>query len=280
MTRYWTRLSLWSGEVQALWRESRSVRTFLRLLRVRLSLSKLGPLAMRRHTVVEVDLKSFDGPVFLRSHTSDISVLEELTLGAAYEPVATRASSDSRWIVDLGGNCGLSARWFLDRFPSSTVICVEPEASNLVAARRNLEGYADRVVIVPACAGGRSRQVTLQSDNHEFAFAMSDLVGDEPGDADVVTMPVILEHLGSADVDILKCDIEGAEGEVFEDCASWIGRVGVAAVECHGDYTTASLVQDLRRNGVATTVVNVQRAADFGCEVATVLMEPAATVAT
>jgi FkbM family methyltransferase len=268
-------LASWRSEVRALRRESRTLGTFLRLLRVRLSLSKLGPVVMRRPAVVGLDLESFGGTVYLRSHSSDISVLEELTLGATYEPVAARARADSRWIVDLGGNCGLSARWFLHRFPQSTVVVVEPEASNLVALRRNVAEYADRVVIVAACAGAWERQVSLASDNHEFGFAMSDLVDQEVGDADVLTMPTILEHLGGADIDILKCDIEGAEEEVFADCTAWIGRVGVAAVECHGEYTAARLDDDLRRNGSEPTVVEVQRAEEFDCEVVTLLMQPA-----
>jgi FkbM family methyltransferase len=272
------KVASWSSEVRQLRRESRTTAAFLRLLQVRLSLSKVGPLVKRHPGVVGVDLESFGGTVYLRSHSSDISVLEELTLGATYEPVAAKARPDSRWIVDLGGNCGLSARWFLHRFPQSKVVVVEPEASNLVALRRNLADYADRVVVVAACAGGWERKVTLTSDNHEFAFAMSDLVDEESGDADVLTMPVILEHLAGADIDILKCDIEGAEEEVFDDCTAWIGRVGVAAIECHGDYTATGLAEDLRRNGMEPTVVEVQRAEEFGCEVVTLLMQPAAKV--
>jgi hypothetical protein len=40
------------------------------------------------------------------------------------------------------------------------------------------------------------------------------------------------EH-GLDRIDVLKCDIEGAEAELFED-APWMDRVGMAVVECHG----------------------------------------------
>ncbi len=262
-------LAMWTGETRALWRESTSLPVFLRLMQVRLSLSKVGRLVCPRPKTIVVDLHSFGRNVHLRSHTSDISVLDELSHGATYEPVARLVTAPVRWVVDLGANCGLSARWFLHRFPEASVVCVEPEASNLEVARRNLSDFEDRSVVVPACVGGWSRQVALTSHNKEFSFAMHDVEDGQPGDADVVTMDVVLRHLGDAPVDVLKCDIEGAEEELFAECADWVDRVRVAAVECHGDYTTQSLVAALHRNGVAPTVVQVQRAPDFGCEVAT-----------
>jgi len=51
-----------------------------------------------------------------------------------------------------------------------------------------------------------------------------------------------------ARIDVLKCDIEGSETEVFKDCSSWIRRVRCMAVEVHNPYRAANLRDDLCRS--------------------------------
>ena len=51
-----------------------------------------------------------------------------------------------------------------------------------------------------------------------------------------VDVPWMMEQLGCDRVSILKCDIEGAEVEVFgPSCRSWIDRCDAIAVELHDD---------------------------------------------
>jgi len=67
-----------------------------------------------------------------------------------------------------------------------------------------------------------------------------------------MTLLHVLERAGIApttSIDLLKCDIEGSEREVFADCASWISRVRNLIIEVHGDYTPDQFMEDLRRAG-------------------------------
>ena len=123
-------------------------------------------------------------------------------------------------------------------------------------------------VVVPACVGGRERQVSLATTNGEFGFAMHD---DGEGDVAVVTMERVLAEAGVDSIDILKCDIEGAELELFEDCSSWINRVRAAVVECHDGLTAEALQAILHRNGGDFTIVDRRITADFDCEVVTLV---------
>ena len=45
-----------------------------------------------------------------------------------------------------------------------------------------------------------------------------------------------MSRYGIEFIDILKLDIEGAELEVFETSESWIGKVGMLAVETHDRF--------------------------------------------
>ena len=50
-------------------------------------------------------------------------------------------------------------------------------------------------------------------------------------------------------IDLLKCDIEGAERELFEDCRSWIAQVNAIVIELHPPYTLTDLLVALKRGG-------------------------------
>lgn len=45
-------------------------------------------------------------------------------------------------IVDCGANIGTSALWFEAQFPSSEIVCIEPEPGNFALLRRNCRGPA------------------------------------------------------------------------------------------------------------------------------------------
>lgn len=81
-------------------------------MRVRLSQSRVGPLVTPRPIVTTVRLKGL-GPVRLRSHTTDISVLSELLVGD--EISALPEMPDARTVIELGANIGLSYRWLRSR---------------------------------------------------------------------------------------------------------------------------------------------------------------------
>ena len=133
---------------------------FARLMRVRLSQSKIGPLVCPRPIVVQVALRSLGPGVMLRSHTTDISVLGEILVSRNYE-VAAIAAGNAKTIVDLGANTGLAARWLLERFPQARIVCVEPESGNLAVLMHNLAPYGDRARVIGACVGGHERRVAL-----------------------------------------------------------------------------------------------------------------------
>jgi FkbM family methyltransferase len=253
-------------EVWAYWRESRRLRDFVWLLRVRLSRSKIGPLVCPRPITVDVDLTSLGESIRLRSHTTDISVLNEVVVWKSYETLVGALEGEPELILDLGANIGLASRWFLRLFPTARLISVEPDAGNLAVLRHNLAGYGDRSTVVGAAIGARSRRVALRRDRGEFGFAISELdAPDDDGDADVVTMASLVGEVPGT-IDLLKCDIEGAERELFEDCSDWLPRVQLASVECHLPFGETNLLDLLRANGARADVIFSESTPQFGCE--------------
>jgi FkbM family methyltransferase len=219
------RLTHYARQVRVYWHDTATPRDFMRLMQVRLSQSKIGPIACPRPRTNRVNLRSFGGPVWLRSHTTDISVLDEHLIGDAYAD----APSGLRTIVDLGAYTGLTARWLLARNPDARIVCVEPEPGNVAVLERNLAPVNGRADLVQACIGGHERTVSLTTGNGSWAFEMV-----EGCDVQVTTMARLIREHGLDRIDLLKSNVEGAEREVFADPRDWADRVGFAIIEWHG----------------------------------------------
>jgi hypothetical protein len=61
------------------------------------------------------------------------------------------------------------------------------------------------------------------------------------------------------EIDLLNCDIEGAEAELFGDCSSWIKRVRHMVVELHLPYTTEAFLSALEASGTGFVVNSVTK---------------------
>ena len=248
-----TRLTDYAREVRAYAAETRRPLELAKLMQVRLSLSKVGRLVCPRRLVRQVHTRSL-GRVELRSHTSDISVLAELLVWGGYE----RAVADlpaPRAVLDLGANTGLAARWFLEQWPHARVVSAEPEPGNIAMLRRNLAGR--RAQVVPYAVGQHRRTAKLHTTNREFAYTIVGDPGEDAVEVEVVPMSAVLLEAGLEEIDLLKVDIEGAEKELFQDCAEWISRVKWLVVECHAGYTVDALLADCERGGAQFEVVDL-----------------------
>ena len=224
-------------EARAFYRDAVTLRDFVRLVYLRLGRSRKASRWVSRRSV-NLSLKSLGGNVQLRTRTTDLEVYKEIVLQDSLGSL--KADPTARVVVDLGANIGLSYRWLRRRYPNARIVCVEPDPGNVAILRSTAAADKD-CDIADACIGGRERQVSLGEGTGEWGFRIL----DEPGDVPVLTMPQLLSDYHLDTVDILKCDIEGAERELFENCAEWIGQVRALIVECHLDVIDASTLCDL-----------------------------------
>jgi FkbM family methyltransferase len=258
------RLRTWFDEARWLLRESCRPVDFTRLMQARLSLSKVGKLVAPRPKTLRVDTRSMGRQLVIRSHTTDIAIFGEMA-NHAYGRLPLWP--DVRTVVDLGANIGLAARWLSVRYPAARIVCVEPESGNVEVLRENLRALD--ATVIEACVGGRERHVGLVMDGGEYGYR----IGDEGGQIPVVTMPTVLKQGGihGHPLDIVKCDIEGAEAELLDDCRAWIDRVRALVIECHAPYSVRDLAVDLARNGGRFRTLHVEQNHAYGTETATLV---------
>jgi FkbM family methyltransferase len=260
------RIAHWSQELLTYSSEAGGLRDFINLMRVRLSQSKVGPVVTPHPIEVDVNLRTLGPPVRLRSHTTDISVLTEILVGHSYEHLPNGDTKVDA-VVDLGSNIGLSFRWLRARYPGARFVCVEPDPGNLAVLRANVRSVDPEAAVIGKCIGGRERTVGLASGDGEWGYRMTEEGGGEIG---VTTMEALIEGTGIERIGVLKCDVEGAEAELFADCRSWIDRVDAMCVECHLDVISAdALLATLADNGASFDVRHLERNPDMGFELLT-----------
>ena len=204
-------------------------------------------------------------PVLVRLGSSDWYCLEEVFLQGEYDMVVEHLARDGappiKTIVDLGANVGMSVRFWREAFPQARIVAVEPDSANIAMAARNVaEGHAEGtepadVTFLEACVAAHPGKVYLDRSASEYAFRMSDQANGATVEA--ITVPQVLERGEvQGQVDLLKCDIEGAEAQVFADCSAWIRRVNNLVIEIHAPYTLAQLLDHLSAAGVQPRVLH------------------------
>lgn len=187
-------------------------------------------VGVRRGGPFEVHVRGFAESFNCRDSGSDFSMLREVIGRRSLQLTLRRLPG---LIVDAGANVGFATRVFMQQFPNSRIIALEPDEENCNAFRKNVRG--NNVDLLNMALWSHSRGVRIANPGDH---ACSLRVEDAKPNVFVVpsiTMDEIVRKFG--DVSILKLDIEGAEKEVFASGAQpWVERVGLIMVELHERY--------------------------------------------
>jgi len=185
---------------------------------------------------VRVPLRGFGGPVTLRLGTTDLEVAWTVLGRRDYDCVPNIQNVGT--VMDAGAYTGLSALYFAHRFPSATIVAIEPCPSNFAVLAQNVSGYER---IKPVCAALWSEcgsAAICDRNTGHWGFALQAVSRMPPmGEVECLTIPRIMDVFGLRAIDILKLDIEGAEREVLGSSAGWIDKVRVLVAELHDRIT-------------------------------------------
>jgi len=156
-------------------------------------------------------------------------------------------------IVDCGGNVGMSAVWFKQRYPRSTVFVYEADPLIAQILTRNVTrlGLSD-VIVKPFGVWTSSGTMGFQRRGPD--------AGSLANNAECLVNTVRLADCLPEHVDLLKMDIEGGEFEVLRDLheSSALMRVKRLVLECHvtEEVTDAfiHLLAMLRESGMSFVI--------------------------
>jgi FkbM family methyltransferase len=143
------------------------------------------------------------------------------------------ATTPSPRILDCGANIGAASLFFKRRYPGARITAYEADPALYAMTKRNLErNGASDVDVVHAALWTSNGEVTFRAEGSDSGM-IDGLAGAV--DAKGVTVPSLRmrDVLERERIDLLKLDIEGAEGAVLEDCAPVLDRVSAMVIDLH-----------------------------------------------
>lgn len=151
----------------------------------------------------------------LRPLSYDLYVLAEVFLEQVYAPQAVQIRGPEV-VVDLGANIGAFSLWAAGKWKPGRIVAVEMDEQNYRLFEKNmrLNQMDDTVMLVKAAIWDVNGRVGIR--RHGFNHGMNQAISD-PSLADIpaITLEKLMEMTGVKKVDVLKMDIEGAEGRLF-----------------------------------------------------------------
>jgi len=185
--------------------------------------------------------------VLLRPGTADQDVYSEIFLTSEYD----LDLGSPRFILDAGAHIGLSAVFFACKYPSATIVALEPEPSNFEMLLRNTQSYRN---VRPLRVGLWRNRTYLQIADPDvptwsFRVGASSVDGGIPA----VGIADIMLDFNVSTIDVAKIDVEGAEVEVLSNGAEWLSNVGALIIELHDRF----------RPGCSEALTNALRGYDY-----------------
>jgi len=145
-------------------------------------------------------------------------------------------------IVDLGAYVGYTATDFAWKFPSATIIALEPNKQNFDRMKNNIwvAGFEPNILAVNAGIGARGGRGYVVGGH----FNAMQVVPDDHGDI----MIWGIDFFENFPVDYMKMDIEGAEKEILKRQSGWADNIKCIKVELH-NYDLGEAWNDLEAIG-------------------------------
>lgn len=187
--------------------------------------------------------------IFLRTYTGDIDMFYEVLWKKVYSnPLLEWANT--RTVVDLGANIGMTSLYFVRRFPTATVYAVEPDADNFKLLTANLsdEILQKRLFTLHAAISADNGIAYVQKKEKAYNSTISPEVTSGV-QVRTINMSTLMGEMKISTIDILKIDIEGWEESLFAGETGWLKNIKSVVMECHSPSIREHCKSVLHSNG-------------------------------
>ncbi len=201
--------------------------------------------------------------IHYRRNRGDIQGIREVWLDGVY---SVPFGQQPEVIVDLGANIGLTSLFFCEKYSPRRVVMVEPDPANAEVLQTNCAQCKAAVEVVVAAVGHEDGTVYFE-ESEESNLGR---VADTGRPVRCVSIPSLMRATGLTRIDLLKIDIEGAEGRLLSFANDWLECVGSILIEFHPKVVDEpALIALLRSKGfryfTAREVAPFGGVADYFC---------------
>ncbi len=175
----------------------------------------------------------YPAPIYFRCGTADLENMTSILMDRCYE---VELSCAPNRILDLGAYAGYAAIYLTKWFPDAEIICVEPMSDNFRLLLLNTLPYQQ---ITCRQAAAWRHPAVLSARTRHGGDAMVQLIAEPAPFGERIVAYSIKQLLRDADwphVDLIKCDIVGAEAYIFADpTADWLNTLDALLIETYDD---------------------------------------------
>lgn len=180
--------------------------------------------------------------------SSDVFVFFQVFIANGYKPLIEFLKTENlktSVVVDAGANVGYFSVLILSLCETDMVVALEPEKSNYLMLRKNIDHSAKGpdCRLVPAAIWTHQQMLSIQtSTGHEWASKITEVDGVQACQA--YSLKEIMELNNINEIDVLKLDIEGTEDVLFRnaDFLKVLEKVKVLAIEIHDQFTERAMI--------------------------------------
>lgn len=188
-----------------------------------------------------LQLPELERPIAFRQGMSERHAFAQVFIHREYD---FNWGDGLRRIVDAGANVGLATLYFQQQFPDAVIAAVEPHPGNAGAFRGNT-AHLPGVELFEAALHNRSGEtlaVTDEGFGSNGFMTRPDGGGQGVAEVPSVSIADIMARMGWKDIDLVKVDIEGGEGVLFEAHCGWMDVTRHIVLEFHERMVPGSSV--------------------------------------
>lgn len=151
--------------------------------------------------------------IYLRARTSDIFVFKSVFLQWEFQ-FLMQYLPKPKTIVDLGGNCGMTALYFATMYPYAKVIVLEPDRANYDILRLNTAHLKNVFSEMAAIWDTPGFAVIHQAGSGFWSRGVKRNVTNAASHPEAVpqhSLRFLMDKYSLAEIDFLKIDVEGSE---------------------------------------------------------------------
>jgi len=197
----------------------------------------LREMSRRSFGLMQAKLPSYKFPIYFRANTSDILNMKQVFVNREYD---FEVNYEPRHLLDLGAYCGYASIFLAHRFSQAEIFAIEPSNQNFEVLTANTIPYPN-IRRLNAAVWSHSTRVRLDQrlgGQWGSIFKQDELQGN----VSTYSVNDIFRIAGWDSADFIKCDIEGAEVEIFSasDAQNWIKNARLISVETHDRFRSDS----------------------------------------
>jgi FkbM family methyltransferase len=186
---------------------------------------------------VPMTVKIYGVRVIIRAATPDLQVALSCLGGEFDQLCATIPTLRHRLVIDAGGYIGTAAIAFARRYPTATIVTLEPNTANYEVLIKNTASWPNIVAKRAALTPEAGSAILNDRGTGNWGFTLIQKAADcatSPIErVPCITVDQLLKEIGVDGIDIFKIDIEGGEHAPLSSNNGWIGKTTGICIELH-----------------------------------------------